>query len=72
VSPTSCPRFEGETPSTHGLLCQGYDFFWAERGVVDADVIDEAGEERSRTDGFAGADIQAAVGIGQFNTLGVK
>ena len=50
----------------------GLNFLRSDGSVVDANVVDQAGEERSRIDGFAGADIQAAVGIGQFNTLGVK
>jgi hypothetical protein len=53
VSRASCPRFEGETLSTHGLLCQGLHLLWAYCSVIDADVVDQAGPEGPRSQRLA-------------------
>ncbi len=48
-------------PYDHSLfLFQCLDWLWAYGTVVDADVVDQAGEIGSRLNSFTGADVQAA------------
>ena len=58
---SSCQHFNDIGPFVSfcaGLLCQGRDFLWAHGSVVDANVVDQAGEESTWGESAAGAEIE--------------
>ena len=55
-----------------GLLCQGRDFFCAQSLVVNANVINQAGEESLYTKCFLSAEIQASVRADAGNKIDIS
>ena len=53
------------------LLCQGRDFFCAQNIVVDADIVDQAGEETGRIKGLVGTNGETAIGNDAADTIAV-
>ena len=48
-------------PPARGLLSKHYDLLWTHGAVVDADIVDQAGEEGAGGHKLVGANVQAAI-----------